>query len=276
MSQTTFDDRTEKLLKTLTPRAEQQARTFLQKVRATNLDARIISATRTYTEQDALFAQGRSTHGSVVTNARGGFSNHNFAIAWDLGIFDSHGNYLDDGPQYRQAGKIGRDMGLEWGGDWHSIVDEPHFQCQTGKTLGELRAIVAANGGDITHAISAIDKLVQPLAGESLPAPAAAASWSVRVDGEALDGVFYQEGAVWVPARQFALYLRGQESTQHIGFDKAGQVLTRDGKPFVDKDGKPVAAQLHGSDAFAPVRRISDAMGGTVTVDAAAHQITVK
>jgi hypothetical protein len=35
-------------------------------------------------------------------------------------------------------------MGLEWGSDFNSIIDKPHFQCKTGRTLAQLRAIKEA------------------------------------------------------------------------------------------------------------------------------------
>jgi hypothetical protein len=78
-----------------------------------------------------------------VTNARGGYSNHNFGIAWDIGIFDGN-EYLDESSLYDRAGEIGRSMGLEWGGDWHGITDKPHFQCKVNMTLAQLRSLHSA------------------------------------------------------------------------------------------------------------------------------------
>jgi D-alanyl-D-alanine carboxypeptidase./Putative peptidoglycan binding domain. len=46
--------------------------------------ALITDGFRTFAEQDALFAQGRTTRGNIVTNARGGESNHNYGLAVDL------------------------------------------------------------------------------------------------------------------------------------------------------------------------------------------------
>lgn len=64
----------------------------------------------------------------------GGQSYHNFGAAYDIAIFDSNGNYISNGaaPQYQQAGQIGKSIGLEWGGDWTSIKDYPHFQISNG------------------------------------------------------------------------------------------------------------------------------------------------
>src|SRR6266480_820794 len=73
-----FDPRSEKNIQTLVPKAQAKARAFLQGVRDAGINAKIIDGSRTFEEQDALFAIGRTKPGHVVTNARGGFSNHNF------------------------------------------------------------------------------------------------------------------------------------------------------------------------------------------------------
>jgi peptidoglycan L-alanyl-D-glutamate endopeptidase CwlK len=137
----TFDARSEKNIKTLVLDAQKKAREFLQKVRDAGINAKIIGGSRTFAEQDALFALGRTKPGKIVTNARGGFSNHNFGVAWDIGIFDGT-KFLGESKLYDQVGKIGKAMGLEWGGDFNSIIDKPHFQCKTGKTLAQLRKLV--------------------------------------------------------------------------------------------------------------------------------------
>lgn len=137
------DARSEKNIATLLPDAQVQARDFLKQVRAAKINAKIIGGTRTLAEQDALYAQGRTKPGKIVTKAKGGFSNHNFGIAWDIGIFKGV-SFLDASPQYDEAGQIGKSLGLEWGGDFASIIDKPHFQCRTGKTLAELRALLKA------------------------------------------------------------------------------------------------------------------------------------
>jgi peptidoglycan L-alanyl-D-glutamate endopeptidase CwlK len=71
-----------------------------------------------------------------VTNARGGHSNHNFGIAFDVGVFEG-GQYLDESPKYNAVGVVGMDLGLEWGGTWKTIQDEPHFQLRP-KWAGDL------------------------------------------------------------------------------------------------------------------------------------------
>jgi peptidoglycan L-alanyl-D-glutamate endopeptidase CwlK len=122
-----IDTRSEKVLAGLLPEVRPLARALVQKAAAHGINLRIISGLRTYAEQDALYAQGRTAPGDKVTNARGGYSNHNFGIAFDVGVFEGS-KYLGDSPKYKAAGVLGTELGLEWGGNWKSIVDQPHYQ----------------------------------------------------------------------------------------------------------------------------------------------------
>ncbi|UCV05682.1 M15 family metallopeptidase [Dechloromonas denitrificans] len=121
------DSRSEKVIATLLPQVQPIARALVQKASLAGVTIKIISGLRTYAEQDALYDQGRTTPGSVVTNARGGYSNHNFGIAFDVGVFEG-AKYLPDSPKYKAVGALGVDLGLDWGGNWKTIVDQPHFQ----------------------------------------------------------------------------------------------------------------------------------------------------
>jgi peptidoglycan L-alanyl-D-glutamate endopeptidase CwlK len=141
-----FDARSESNIQTLIPSAQREARRFLAKARAgfPNLAIRILSGTRTYVEQDQLFSKGRNGNpGPIVTHARGGESNHNFGIAWDVGIFDG-GRYLTGGTAseekaYRDLAPVAMSPALEWGGDWTSFTDLPHYQMKTGLTLAQVQ-----------------------------------------------------------------------------------------------------------------------------------------
>ena len=135
----TFDVASERYIRTLQPKAQREARAFLARVLQAGIPARIISGTRTYAEQNLLYRKGRFGDTSpIVTKARGGHSNHNFGIAWDIGIF-KNGKYLGSSPLYAKAASVGKVPGIEWGGDWTSFVDEPHYQLATGVTLAAVR-----------------------------------------------------------------------------------------------------------------------------------------
>jgi peptidoglycan L-alanyl-D-glutamate endopeptidase CwlK len=144
---TTLDPRSAASIATLLPAAQRAARRLLAAANDGRLGpgivVKVICGTRSYAEQTSLYAQGRTTPGPIVTDAPAGYSNHNFGIAFDVGIFD-RGEYLDDSPLYAKTGALGRSQGLEWGGDWDSFPDEPHFQLAYPGTLAEARALVAA------------------------------------------------------------------------------------------------------------------------------------
>ena len=130
------DDRSEKVIATLLPEVQPYARALVTKAGADGITIKVISGLRSYDEQNDLYAQGRTKPGRIVTNARGGFSNHNFGIAFDVGVFEGS-QYLDESPKYKAVGVLGMDLGLEWGGNWKTIQDEPHFQLRP-KWAGDL------------------------------------------------------------------------------------------------------------------------------------------
>lgn len=134
-----FDGPSESNIQTLLPAAQRQAREFMNAVLASGTTIKIISGTRTFAEQDRLFRQGRDLPGPRVTNARAGTSNHNFRVAWDIGVFEN-GQYRGESPHYRAVSNIGKGFGLEWGGDWASFPDEPHFQVVEESKLSSIAA----------------------------------------------------------------------------------------------------------------------------------------
>lgn len=85
---------------------------------------------RTVAEQDKLYAQGRTKPGAKVTNAKGSTysSMHQWGVAFDFFRNDGKGAYVDNDGFFTKVGKIGKSIGLEWGGDWRNPVDKPHFQ----------------------------------------------------------------------------------------------------------------------------------------------------
>ena len=90
----------------------------------------VVQARRTLAEQNALFAQGRTTLGPVVTNAKGGSSPHNFGLAADLCPLKDNGDcdWRDNQPAWGIIGEVAEAMGLVWGGHFKSILDKPHVE----------------------------------------------------------------------------------------------------------------------------------------------------
>lgn len=109
----------------------------------------ITQAYRSKEEQDKLFAQGRTNKFdnkgkrlSVVTNARGGRSMHNYGLAIDFALVTPDGKTAvwDINKDFDKDGKAdwmevvaeAKKLGFEWGGDWKSFKDYPHFQMTAG------------------------------------------------------------------------------------------------------------------------------------------------
>lgn len=98
--------------------------------KSAGLEVKIGECLRSVEEQEALYAQGRTKPGAKVTNARGTSysSMHQWGVAFDFFRNDGKGLYYDNDGFFAKAGQIGKSLGLEWGGDWKSPVDKPHFQ----------------------------------------------------------------------------------------------------------------------------------------------------
>lgn len=99
---------------------------------------RITSTGRSIEEQNELYAQGRTTPGKIVTNAKGGQSYHNYKLAID-GVEIKDGKALWTNPNWDLIGSVGESFGFEWGGRW-SKPDRPHHQLTGGFHHTELLA----------------------------------------------------------------------------------------------------------------------------------------
>jgi len=142
----TGDVTTDQKLNTLHPVVRDEMKEFILKSKYRfDIPLRVTGAYRTYAEQDELYAKGRTKPGSKVTNAKGGFSNHNFGLAIDVVPLETNNQgrlFMNwNTTNYPLIGRIGQGLGLEWGGTWKKIVDKPHFQDLQGKTLDQLRAL---------------------------------------------------------------------------------------------------------------------------------------
>jgi peptidoglycan L-alanyl-D-glutamate endopeptidase CwlK len=153
-----FDPRTETNLHSLLPPVQLLGRSLLQLLEVAGFNARVISGTRSYDEQDRIYSQGRTSPGPIVTYARAGQSNHNFGLAFDIGLFKDDGSYISkDVKPYTEAGKLVKEsllvpqlavdlapnlsmVALEWGGDWSGKkADYPHYQLSLPWTTEQVR-----------------------------------------------------------------------------------------------------------------------------------------
>lgn len=126
-------------LNLLKPKVKNLAEKLIAECDKAGYKIKIVQTLRTIAEQDALYAQGRTKPGNIVTNAKGGYSFHNFGVAFDFcpvvnGKLDWNNKTL-----FKKTGEFGVKLGLDWGGNWKSFVDLPHFQYLAGYTLADFR-----------------------------------------------------------------------------------------------------------------------------------------
>ena len=104
---------------------------------------------RTDEEQDKLYAKEPK-----VTNAKGGQSIHNYGLAFDIvllydknldGKFEeaswdmTRDGDFDGIADWIEVIKFFKSRGYEWGGDWNSFRDFPHFQLTNGLSWRDVK-----------------------------------------------------------------------------------------------------------------------------------------
>lgn len=130
-------------INTLHPKIRESAKSFILDVQKAGIVLRINSAYRTFEEQDALYNIGRGKQGRIVTNAKGGYSYHNYGLAIDVqeiknGKLVSH--ELSDKAFWNKVVPVGKKYGFNWGGAWTSFPDKPHFEKTFGYSCSSLKA----------------------------------------------------------------------------------------------------------------------------------------
>jgi peptidoglycan L-alanyl-D-glutamate endopeptidase CwlK len=107
---------------------------FKKLAAAEGIEVLIYCTYRSNYEQNKLYNIGRSLPGRKVTNCRGGASKHNCeenlrpsAKAFDcVPLINGKAAWYDN-EAYNILGKIGKSLGLTWGGNFKAI-DTPHFE----------------------------------------------------------------------------------------------------------------------------------------------------
>ncbi|MBU6427243.1 M15 family metallopeptidase [Patescibacteria group bacterium] len=104
---------------------------FLPTAKAVGYDLRITAGFRSFAEQKAIYDQGRTENGDIVSEAPPGHSLHNYGYAVD--VADETAGYKLD---WQKLVKIGAYCGLESGG----VGDLPHFEYRGGLTTDQFLA----------------------------------------------------------------------------------------------------------------------------------------
>jgi len=130
MSLKTLQDKAVKRMGAVKPIVKEKVLEIIKESYNEGIYVLITDGYRSNAEQDALYAQGRTKPGKIVTNAKGGQSNHNFGIAVDFCLTNKEGTaaYWTVNADWKRVAAIAKSMGFEWGGDWTSFKDNPHLE----------------------------------------------------------------------------------------------------------------------------------------------------
>ena len=124
----------------------------------------IFEGYRSFERQSYLYEQGRTRLYDYlgrklpkVTNAKPGFSYHNYGMAVDL-VFDA--NIYKPGMQWTWDGNysiLGETLrkypSLEWAGDWNKFKEFPHVQLVTDYDIYELKEFNESNVEDVWNVL---------------------------------------------------------------------------------------------------------------------------
>ena len=126
-------------LEDLNPKVQEMAQNFINKCTEQGIDVMITSTYRDIESQNALYAQGRTAPGSIVTKAKGGQSFHNYKVAFDFVPLVNGKAMWNDTATFEKCGAIGKSCGLEWAGDWKTFKELAHLQYSAGLSLKDFQ-----------------------------------------------------------------------------------------------------------------------------------------
>lgn len=120
----------------LKPIVKRKAEALIELMQMMGTPIKITDAYRSKEEQDALYKIGRTVQKDkpTVTNAKGGYSFHQWRVAFDVVFVKKDGTTTYEG-DWDKIGRVGELVGLEWGGRWASFPDRPHFQYTAGYAI---------------------------------------------------------------------------------------------------------------------------------------------
>lgn len=126
-------------LEDLHPKVATKCDQFIKACAKQNIDVLITSTYRDGESQNALYAQGRTAPGKIVTKAKAGQSFHNWKCAFDFVPIVNGKAQWNDTALFTKCGEIAESLGLEWAGRWTKFKELAHCQYTNGLTLQDFQ-----------------------------------------------------------------------------------------------------------------------------------------
>ena len=126
-------------LEDLHPKVKVLCERFISSCAKQNIDVLITSTYRDGESQNALYAQGRTAPGKIVTKAKAGQSFHNWKCAFDFVPIVNGKAQWNDTALFTKCGEIAEAVGLQWAGRWKTFKELAHCQYTNGLTLQDFQ-----------------------------------------------------------------------------------------------------------------------------------------
>ena len=137
---------------------------LLRRGREQGLELSVVAGRRSFAEQNARYALGRTEPGEMITWVRGGGCFHNYGLAAEIELGASA-----PASDWGRFGVLAQTLGLKWGGDfgepryvqlrgftiaqlrqWYGEGGQAEVQAQLDRHLGHPVAVTGAQGAAIT------------------------------------------------------------------------------------------------------------------------------
>ena len=137
----------------LRPKTKKLCELWIEECRKAGINLVITQTLRSMDLQNAYYSQGRESlsivnekrkkvnlppitekeNKSIITKAKAGSSPHNYGLAWDIACIVNGKVDYNNLELYKKCGDIANTISfegytIEWGGNFKSIKDYPHFQ----------------------------------------------------------------------------------------------------------------------------------------------------
>jgi peptidoglycan L-alanyl-D-glutamate endopeptidase CwlK len=146
------------------PELSRRIHTLDSHLEVDGIHIRVVRGLATWSAQDAIYQQGRTTPGPIVTHARPEHSAHCFLYAVDAAPDDTKfpswhpdWNELDD--RWKDLLAKAKDCGLSEGADWRSVnPDYPHLYLKELPATPDAELVNAMHEGGLDAVRTIIDK----------------------------------------------------------------------------------------------------------------------
>lgn len=126
-----MDAISEERLAEVIPQLAARVRNLADQLAVRGIVIRVTQGLRTYSQQLALYNQGRTEPGLKVTDAPPGYSAHNFGYAVDIVPMDGTlPDWNANDPQWKEVLSLALSCGLAEGAQFRTFPDRPHLYLQ--------------------------------------------------------------------------------------------------------------------------------------------------